>query len=47
VQPRYFTLERLIRANASTRAADERTILRIDRDALKSDAPRVRFAAQA
>ena len=43
MQPKHFTLERLMRANAS-RAAEDRAILRIDRDALKSEVPKVRFA---
>jgi hypothetical protein len=44
MQPKYFTLERLMRANASSRAADDRTILRLDRDALKAAEPKIRFA---
>jgi hypothetical protein len=47
MQPRHFTLERLVRASSiAARLADERTVLRINRDALKGDEPRVRFEAQ-
>ena len=47
MQPKHFTLERLLRASASSRVTDDRTILRLDREALKSDQPKIRFATQA
>jgi hypothetical protein len=47
MQPKHFTLERLVRASASHKADEERTVLRIDRDALKAPAPKVRFAPQS
>ncbi len=46
MQPKHFTLERLMRMSASARAEEERTVLRIDRESLKAAAPKVRFAPQ-
>ena len=47
MQPRHFTLERLIRAGATaSRPGEERTVLRINREALKSEEPKVRFETQ-
>jgi hypothetical protein len=47
MQPKHFTLERLMRAQASMKVEEERTVLRIDRAALKAEAPKVRFASPA
>jgi hypothetical protein len=47
MQPKHFTLERLMRAQASLKADAERMVLRIDRDALKADTPKIRFAGQS
>ena len=47
MQPKHFTLERRMKVKASSVAAEERAILRIDREALKSDVPKIRFAVQS
>ena len=47
MQSTNFNSERAMRAKASVQPGEERTILRIDREALKSDVPKVRFATQS
>lgn len=47
MQPKHFTLQRLMKATAAQQTAEERTVLRVDREALRSSEPRVRFASQA
>lgn len=45
MHPRNFVLEKMRKAAASSQETDDKVILRIDREALKAEEPKVRFAA--
>ena len=47
MHPKHFTLDRMRAVASQATTAEERIRLRIDREALKSDVPKIRFAEQS